>query len=60
MAIVRCGPRRERSIVMLNGSKVSMDMEELPEPEIKLLNKQKHIKPPHITHDQLPVLRVIR
>jgi hypothetical protein len=51
MAIVRCGPGCERSIVMLNGSKVSVDVEELPEPEIKSLSKQKRIKPLHITHN---------
>ncbi|KAI0272796.1 hypothetical protein BC834DRAFT_1025138 [Gloeopeniophorella convolvens] len=60
MAIVRRGPGRERGVVMLNGSKVSVDVEELPESEIKSLSKQKRVKPPRIPLDQPPVLGVIR
>jgi hypothetical protein len=60
MAIVRRGPGRERGVVMLNGSKVTVDVEELPEAEIKSLSKQKRIKPPRIPLDQPPVLGVIR
>ncbi|KAF8273143.1 hypothetical protein EI94DRAFT_1769431 [Lactarius quietus] len=60
LAIVRRGPGRERGIVMLNGSKVSVDVEELPESEIKSLSKQKRVKPPRIPLDQPPVLGVIR
>jgi hypothetical protein len=60
MAIVRRGPGRERGVVMLNGSKVSVDVEELPEAEIKSLSKQKRIKPPRIPLDQPPVLGAIR
>jgi hypothetical protein len=62
MAIVRRGPAsgRERGIVMLNGSKVTVDVEELPEAEIKSLSKQKRVKPPRIPLDQPPVLGVIR
>jgi hypothetical protein len=60
MAIVRRGPGRERGVVMLNGSKVSVDVEELPEAEIKSLSKQKRVKPPRIPLDQPPVLGVIR
>jgi hypothetical protein len=60
MAIVRRGPGRERGIVMLNGSKVTVDVEELPEAEIKSLSKQKRIKPPRIPLDQPPVLGAIR
>ena len=60
LAIVRRGPGRERGVVMLNGSKVSVDVEELPESEIKSLSKQKRVKPPRIPLDQPPVLGVIR
>lgn len=60
MAIVRRGPSRERGVVMLNGSKVPVDVEELPEAEIKSLSKQKRVKPPRIPLDQPPVLGVIR
>ena len=60
MAIVRRGPGRERGIVMLNGSKVTVDVEELPEAEIKSLSKQKRIKPARIPLDQPPVLGAIR
>ncbi|KAH9962619.1 hypothetical protein BC827DRAFT_1340953 [Russula dissimulans] len=60
MSIVRRGPGRERGVVMLNGSKVSVDVEELPEAEIKSLSKQKRVKPRRIPLDQPPVLGVIR
>ncbi|KAH9961460.1 hypothetical protein BGW80DRAFT_1463811 [Lactifluus volemus] len=60
MAIVRRGPGRERGVVMLNGSSVSVDVEELPEVEITSLSKQKRIKPPRIPLDQPPVLGAIR
>ncbi|KAI9507671.1 hypothetical protein F5148DRAFT_1276110 [Russula earlei] len=39
---------------------VSVDVEELPEAEIKSLSKQKRVKPPRIPLDQPPVLGVIR
>jgi len=60
MAIVRRGPGRERGIVVLNGSKVTVDVEELPEAEIKSLSKQKRVKPPRVPLDQPPVLGAIR
>lgn len=60
MAIVRRGPGRERGIVMLNGSKVTVDVEDLPEAEIKSLSKQKRVKPPRVPLDQPPVLGAIR
>jgi hypothetical protein len=60
MAIVRRGPGRERGVVMLNGSRVSVDVEELPEAEIKSLSKQRRVKPPRIPLDQPPVLGAIR
>jgi hypothetical protein len=60
MAIVRRGPGRERGIVMLNGSKVIVDVEDLPEAEIKSLSKQKRVKPPRVPLDQPPVLGAIR
>ncbi|KAI0321035.1 hypothetical protein OF83DRAFT_1101647 [Amylostereum chailletii] len=60
MAIVRKGPGRERGVVMVNGSKIIVDVEELPEAEIKSLSKQKRIKPTRIPLDQPPVMGVIR
>lgn len=60
MAIVRRGPGRERGVVMVNGSKVAVDVEDLPESEIKSLSKQKRVKPRRIPLDQPPVLGVIR
>ncbi|KAH8996173.1 hypothetical protein EDB86DRAFT_3077315 [Lactarius hatsudake] len=53
-------PVANEDVVMLNGSKVSVDVEELPESEIKSLSKQKRVKPPRIPLDQPPVLGVIR
>ncbi|KAI0058965.1 hypothetical protein BV25DRAFT_1918876 [Artomyces pyxidatus] len=60
MAIVRKGPGRERGIVMVNGAKVTVDVEELPEHELKSLSKQKRVKPARIPLDQPPVMGVIR
>jgi hypothetical protein len=57
---VRRGPGRERGIVMLNGSKVTVDVEDLPDAEIKSLSKQKRVKPPRVPLDQPPVLGAIR
>ncbi|KAA1470286.1 hypothetical protein DENSPDRAFT_797515 [Dentipellis sp. KUC8613] len=58
--IVRKGPGRERGIVMVNGSKVAVDVEDLPEHELKSLSKQKRVKPARIPLDQPPVVGVIR
>ena len=60
LTIVRRAPGKEKGLVMVNGTKVSVDVEELPEQEIKTLVKQKRIKPPRIPLDQPPVMGVIR
>lgn len=60
MTIVRKGPGRERGVVMVNGARVTVDAEDLPESELKSLSKQKRVKPARIPLDQPPVLGVIR
>jgi hypothetical protein len=60
LAIVRRAPGKEKGLVMVNGTKVSVDVEELPEQEIKTLVRQKRVKPPRIPLDQPPVMGVIR
>lgn len=60
LAIVRRGPGREKGVVMVNGARVAIDVEELQEAEVKLLAKQKRSKPVRIPLDQPPVLGVIR
>ncbi|KAJ3854279.1 hypothetical protein EV368DRAFT_37118 [Lentinula lateritia] len=58
--IVRRGPGKEKGLVMVNGAKTSVDVEELPEHEIKTLVRRKRVKPPRIPLDQPPVMGVIR
>ncbi|GLB41576.1 putative START domain containing protein [Lyophyllum shimeji] len=60
LVIVRRAPGKERGLVMVNGAKVPVDVEEIPEHEIKMLTKQKRVKPPRIPLDQPPVMSVIR
>ncbi|KAF8888095.1 hypothetical protein BD779DRAFT_1611394 [Infundibulicybe gibba] len=60
LLIIRRAPGKERGLVMVNGSKISVDVEEMPEHEIKTLTKQKRVKPPRIPLDQPPVVGVIR
>ncbi|KAF9465532.1 hypothetical protein BDZ94DRAFT_1281371 [Collybia nuda] len=60
LTIVRRGPGKEKGLVMVNGAKVAVDVEELPDHEIKILSKQKRVKPPRIPLDQPPVMGVIR
>ncbi|PBK99948.1 hypothetical protein ARMGADRAFT_1051766 [Armillaria gallica] len=60
LAIVRRGPGKEKGVVMVNGAKVNVDVEEIPEQEIKFLSKRKRIKPVRIPLDQPPVVGVIR
>ncbi|EGN96898.1 hypothetical protein SERLA73DRAFT_75747 [Serpula lacrymans var. lacrymans S7.3] len=63
LAIVRRGPitsSKDKGTVMVNGARVTVDVEELPEQEIKALSKRKRIKPPRIPLDQPPVMSVIR
>ncbi|TDL26649.1 hypothetical protein BD410DRAFT_530254 [Rickenella mellea] len=61
-AIVRRAPlsTKEKGVVMINGRKVPVDVEELPESEVKSLSKQKRVKPVRVPLDQPPVLGVIR
>lgn len=62
LAIVRRGlmSSRDKGIVMVNGARVTVDVEELPENEIKALSKRKRIKPTRVPLDQPPVVRAIR
>ena len=63
LVIVRRGPMgsgKDKGIVMVNGARVTVDVEELPEQEIKALAKRKRIKPLRIPLDQPPVVGVIR
>ncbi|GBE89456.1 hypothetical protein SCP_1601180 [Sparassis crispa] len=63
LAIVRRGPvgvQKEKGLVMVNGSKVDVDVEDMPEREVKHLTKQKRVKPSRVPLDQPPVLSVIR
>jgi hypothetical protein len=60
MVVVRKGPGKEKGLVMLNGTKVQVDVEEMAEAEIKTLTKQKRVKPMRIPLDQPPVVGIIR
>ncbi|KAG6335999.1 hypothetical protein ID866_3094 [Astraeus odoratus] len=63
LVIVRRGPMasaRDKGVVMVNGARVPVDVEELPETEIRALSKRKRIKPLRIPLDQPPVIGVIR
>jgi hypothetical protein len=62
LVIVRrgLGVGKEKNLIMVNGAKVAVDVEELPEHEIKSLSKKKRIKPIRIPLDQPPVISVIR
>ncbi|KAI0701152.1 hypothetical protein C8T65DRAFT_656889 [Cerioporus squamosus] len=62
-AIVRRGPGsapKDKGLVMVNGVKVDVDVEEMPEREAKNLLKQKRVKPARVPLDQPPVLGAIR
>ncbi|THH28692.1 hypothetical protein EUX98_g5497 [Antrodiella citrinella] len=62
-AIVRRAPQggtRERGLVMVNGAKMEVDVEELPDKEAKHLAKKKRVKPIRIPLDQPPVEGAIR
>ncbi|KZT20986.1 hypothetical protein NEOLEDRAFT_1182062 [Neolentinus lepideus HHB14362 ss-1] len=60
LVIIRKGPGKDKGVVMLNGAKANVDIEELPESEVKSLQKQKRVKPARIPLDQPPVMGVIR
>lgn len=64
LAIVRRAPLsstnpkdKERGVVMVNGKRISVDVEELGEAEVKLLSRRKRTKPVRIPLDQPPILR---
>ena len=62
-AIVRRGitsSAKDRGLVMVNGVKVVVDVEEISEAEVKQLTKQKRIKPLRVPLDQPPVMRIKR
>ena len=62
-AIVRRGitsSAKDKGLVMVNGVKVAVDVEEMSEVEVKQLTKQKRIKPLRVPLDQPPVVRVKR
>ncbi|KAJ7623607.1 hypothetical protein FB45DRAFT_926218 [Roridomyces roridus] len=60
LVLVRKAPGKEKGVVMVNGSKVAVDVEELQDSEIKSLTKRKRVKPARIPLDQPPVVSVIR
>ncbi|KAJ8587113.1 hypothetical protein M405DRAFT_853064 [Rhizopogon salebrosus TDB-379] len=63
LAIVRRGPMgsgKDKGTVMVNGARITVDVEELPEQEIKALAKRKRVKPLRIPLDQPPVMGIIR
>lgn len=60
LTIVRRAPGKEKGLVMVNGAKVPVDVEEMPESEVKALSKRKRVKPPRIPLDQPPVVGVVR
>ncbi|KZP28639.1 hypothetical protein FIBSPDRAFT_947466 [Athelia psychrophila] len=62
LTIVRkgLGVGKEKNLIMVNGAKVVVDVEELPEAEIKSLTKMKRVKPVRIPLDQPPVMSAIR
>ncbi|KAF9454468.1 hypothetical protein P691DRAFT_797224 [Macrolepiota fuliginosa MF-IS2] len=60
LTIVRKAPGKEKGLVMVNGAKVQVDVEEIPEHEMKALAKQKRVKPVRIPLDQPPVMSNIR
>ena len=60
LALVRRAPGKEKGLVMVNGARVQVDVEEMAENEIKTMMKRKRVKPVRIPLDQPPVMGVIR
>ncbi|KAJ3494297.1 hypothetical protein NMY22_g20092 [Coprinellus aureogranulatus] len=60
LVLVRKAPGKEKGLVMVNGAKVQVDVEEIPEQELKALRKKGRVKPPRIPLDQPPVVGVVR
>lgn len=62
-AIVRRGitsSAKDKGLVMVNGVKAAVDVEEISEAEVKQLTKQKRIKPLRVPLDQPAVVRIKR
>lgn len=51
---------KDKGLVMVNGVKVAVDVEDISEAEVKQLTKQKRIKPLRVPLDQPPVVRIKR
>ncbi|WVR03981.1 hypothetical protein IAU60_000980 [Kwoniella sp. DSM 27419] len=49
-----------KTLVLVNGSKIKVDVEDLPEGEVQLLKKQKRGRPSRIPLDQPPALGTLR
>ena len=60
LTLVRRGPGKEKGLVMVNGARIQVDVEEMAENEIKIMMKRKRIKPVRIPLDQPPVMGAIR
>ncbi|KAJ2930041.1 hypothetical protein H1R20_g7047, partial [Candolleomyces eurysporus] len=60
LVIVRRAPGKEKGLVMVNGSKIQVDVEEIPEQELKLLRKKERVRPPRVPLDQPPVMGAVR
>jgi hypothetical protein len=60
LALVRRAPGKEKGLVMVNGARIQVDVEEMAENEIKTMMKKKRVKPVRIPLDQPPVMGVIR
>ncbi|KAF8634618.1 hypothetical protein AX15_000823 [Amanita polypyramis BW_CC] len=58
--IVRRAPGKEKGLVMVNGRRVNVDVEEMSESEVKSAMRQKRVKPPRVPLDQPPVVGVVR
>ncbi|KAF7964517.1 hypothetical protein HWV62_6365, partial [Athelia sp. TMB] len=54
------GVGKEKNLIMVNGAKVAVDVEEIPEADIKTLTKMKRVKPVRVPLDQPPVMSAIR
>jgi len=60
LTLVRRAPGKEKGLVMVNGARVQVDVEEMAENEIKTMMKKKRVKPVRIPLDQPPVMGAIR
>ncbi|PFH50939.1 hypothetical protein AMATHDRAFT_60111 [Amanita thiersii Skay4041] len=58
--IVRRAPGREKGLVMVNGARVAVDVEEMPETEVRQAMKRKRVQPVRVPLDQPPVVGVVR